>query len=302
MELLDKEQYNGFVTESLKESEQGGFSFDLFHRNNQIAKGLSDKASDSVNSSILPNAWKTGTTIVGVAYKDGIVLGADTRATGGTEVVDKNCEKIHYIAPNIWCCGAGTAADTEKTTDMIASNLELLRLSTGTQSRVITALTLTKRMLYKYQGHVSAALILGGVDVQGPHLYSIAPHGSTMRLPYTTMGSGSLAAMSVFETRYTEDMEEEDAIKLVQDAIRAGIFNDLGSGSKVDITVIRKDNNVSKFRTYDNAAGDASTYKALYPRPSKLTPPPGTTFVISESFRPHQKVSTPVDTATPMEE
>ena len=52
-------------------------------------------------------------------------MGADTRATGGTEVADKNCEKIHYLADNIYCCGAGTAADTEKTTEMIASQLEL---------------------------------------------------------------------------------------------------------------------------------------------------------------------------------
>lgn len=64
-------------------------------------------------------AMKTGTTIAGIVYKDGVVLGADTRATGGTEVADKNCEKIHYLAPNIYCCGAGTAADTEKTTELI---------------------------------------------------------------------------------------------------------------------------------------------------------------------------------------
>ena len=33
--------------------------------------------------------------------KDGIVLGADTRATEGMIVADKNCSKIHYISPNI---------------------------------------------------------------------------------------------------------------------------------------------------------------------------------------------------------
>ena len=43
-------------------------------------------------------------------------MGADTRATGGSIVCDKFCEKIHYIAPNIYCCGAGTAADTENAT------------------------------------------------------------------------------------------------------------------------------------------------------------------------------------------
>lgn len=34
--------------------------------------------------------------------------------------MDKNCEKIHYIAPNIYCCGAGTAADTENTTGKLS--------------------------------------------------------------------------------------------------------------------------------------------------------------------------------------
>jgi hypothetical protein len=48
--------------------------------------------------------------------QDGVILGADTRATEGEIVCDKNCEKIHYLAPNISCCGAGTAADTENVT------------------------------------------------------------------------------------------------------------------------------------------------------------------------------------------
>jgi 20S proteasome subunit beta 2 len=287
MEISDKNQSTQAALRYLAEQENGGFSFDNYQRNAHIFTQLGGKAV------VLPTAWKTGTTIVGIIYKDGVVLGADTRATGGSEVVDKNCEKIHYLAPNIWCCGAGTAADTEKTTELIASNLELLRLSTGTPSRVVAALTLTKRMLYKYQGHVSAALIIGGCDVNGAHLYSIHPHGSTQRLPYTTMGSGSLAAMAVFETRYTEDMEEDKAVELVRDSIRAGIFNDLGSGSNVDITVIRNDSTVTRHRTYENAAGNATDYKAKYARPAKLTPPPGTTFVIEESFKPH-KVAAPV--------
>ena len=42
---------------------------------------------------------------------------------------------------------------------------------------------------YRYQGYISAALVLGGVDVTGPLLYSIHPHGSTDKLPYVTMDS-----------------------------------------------------------------------------------------------------------------
>uniref|UniRef100_A0A6I8PEP4 Proteasome 20S subunit beta 7 n=1 Tax=Ornithorhynchus anatinus TaxID=9258 RepID=A0A6I8PEP4_ORNAN len=140
----------------------------------------------------------------------------------------------------ISCCGAGTAADTDMTTQLISSNLELHSLSTGRLPRVVTANRMLKQMLFRYQGYIGAALVLGGVDVTGPHLYSIYPHGSTDKLPYVTMGSGSLAAMAVFEDNFKPDMEEEEAKQLVRDAIAAGIYNDLGSGSNIDLCVISK--------------------------------------------------------------
>ncbi|XP_072908677.1 proteasome subunit beta type-7 [Hemitrygon akajei] len=212
----------------------GGFSFQHCRRNAFIEAHLSKQGFK------VPEARKTGTTIAGIIFKDGVILGADTRATEGMIVADKNCSKIHYISPNIYCCGAGTAADTEMTTQLISSNLELHSLSTGRLSRVATANRMLKQMLFRYQGYIGAALVLGGIDCTGPHLYSIYPHGSTDTLPYVTMGSGSLAAMAVFEDRYKPDMEEEEAKQLVRDAIAAGIFNDLGSGSNIDLCVITK--------------------------------------------------------------
>ena len=64
------------------------------------------------------------------------MLGADTRATEGPIVADKNCEKIHYLAPTMYCCGAGTAADTEFTTNIIRSSLHLQEIETGRSPRV----------------------------------------------------------------------------------------------------------------------------------------------------------------------
>uniref|UniRef100_A0A8C7N9S1 Proteasome 20S subunit beta 7 n=1 Tax=Oncorhynchus kisutch TaxID=8019 RepID=A0A8C7N9S1_ONCKI len=136
---------------------------------------------------------------------DGLVLGADTRATEGMIVADKNCSKIHYS------------------------------LSTGHLPRVGTANRMLKQMLFRYQGHIGAALVLGGMDCNGPHLYSIYPHGSTDKLPYVTMGES-----------------EEDAKRLVRDAIAAGIFNDLGSGSNIDLCVITN-GRVDYLRPHDMA-------------------------------------------------
>lgn len=43
-------------------------------------------------------------------------MAADSRATGGSIVADKDCQKIHYLAPNVRVCGAGTAADCDHVT------------------------------------------------------------------------------------------------------------------------------------------------------------------------------------------
>ena len=294
---------NNNLTEQQQQS--GGFDFSHAHRNAMIAQTAAAASSKDNNnnskSSILPAAKKTGTTIVGMTFAGGVVLGADTRATGGSEVAEKNCEKIHYLAPNMYCCGAGTAADTEKTTELISSQLALLRLDMhGRQSRVVTACTLLKRMLFRYQGHISAALVLGGCDVNGPAVYQIYPHGSTSKLPYTTMGSGSLAAMAVFENSWREDMTEEEAVLLVQRAIGAGIFNDLGSGSNCDVCIIRTDGSVD-YRRNAVKPNEIAPLRAAVQHSDRLTMPIGVTPILKTDYLPHPTVSLADVTVTEME-
>jgi len=211
---------------------RGGFDFENCNRNKYLAEKTGIKP---------PTAMKSGTTICGVVCKDCVVLAADTRATEGPIVADKNCEKLHFIADNIYCAGAGTAADLEHTTQLMESQMELLKMALNRQPRVCTVVRRLSTTLFKYQGYIGCALVLGGVDVKGPHLYQIYPHGSTDYLPFTTMGSGSLCAMSVLESEYKSGMTQQEGMALVQKAIRAGIFNDLGSGGNVDVCVITKD-------------------------------------------------------------
>lgn len=273
---------------SLDETAFRGFGFENVHRNRLLAQAA------AATGAKMPSAKKTGTTICGMVFKGGVVLGADTRATNGTEVAEKNCQKIHYMAPNIYCCGAGTAADTEKTTELMASQLELLRMDTNRQSRVVTACTLLKRMLFRYQGHVSAALVLGGCDINGPHIYQIYPHGSTSKLPYTTMGSGSLAAMAVFESSWREDMNEEEAVELVKRSILAGVFNDLGSGSNVDINIIRVDGSVD-IRRNTVKPNEIGPLRAAVQRSGRLNLPPGLTPILASKYTPHSATASLAD-------
>ena len=60
-------------------------------------------------------------------------------------------------------------------------------------------------------------------------------------LPFATMGSGSLHALTIFESKYKDDMTRDEAVNLCIEAISAGIYHDLGSGSHVDYCVITKE-------------------------------------------------------------
>lgn len=107
-------------------------------------------------------------------------------------------------------------------------------------------MTMLKQHLFRYQGHIGAYLVVAGVDPTGVGLFTVHAHGSTDKLPYVTMGSGSLAAMSVFETQWKPTLTQDEAVELASNAIQAGIFNDLGSGSNVDVAIITKEKTTLK--------------------------------------------------------
>ena len=54
--------------------------------------------------------------------------------TEGPIVANENCKKFHYMAPTIYCCGAGTAVDTGAVTSVLLlehvyDNMILFRIS-----------------------------------------------------------------------------------------------------------------------------------------------------------------------------
>lgn len=137
-------------------------------------------------------------------------------------------------------------------------------------------MTMLKQHLFRYQGHIGAYLVVAGCDPTGTHLFTVHAHGSTDKLPYVTMGSGSLAAMSVFETQWKSELTEEEAVKLASDAILAGIFNDLGSGSNVDVAVITKEKTTLKRNFIKPNEKSAKLQSYAFPK--------GTTAVLNEKI------------------
>ncbi|CAG9533864.1 unnamed protein product [Cercopithifilaria johnstoni] len=193
-----------------------------------------------------PTMKSTGTTIVATTYKDGLVMGADSRATAGNIIADKHCQKVHKITDSIYVCGAGTAADLHQVSKMLSAQLRLLELNTGKKARVVTALRRAKQHLFSYMGHVGAYLLIGGVDPTGPHLYQCSANGYTQSKPFASEGSGSYAATTILERDFKTGMTQEEAVHLVRRALEAGMHGDNASGNSLNFVIITPETTVFK--------------------------------------------------------
>jgi len=222
------------------------------------------EANNGVDDKFLNNmlTLKTGTTIVGICCIDGIVLGADTRSTGGPLVMDKNKLKIHNIASHIYCCGAGTSAHCDYVTRKAKHELGLYSIDrelAGEQTLdpVSSALRSIIKSINNAKASLQSVFILGGVDDNEIALYQIDDDGTSLRLGFAALGSGSTDAIAILEThreiwnnrtelisnrndKYMENINTDEAVASVRKAVQAGILNDLGSGSHVDLLVIQK--------------------------------------------------------------
>jgi 20S proteasome subunit beta 2 len=104
-----------------------------------------------------------------------------------------------------------------------------------------------RTQLQKSRGQLGVNLLVGGYDPvsQRATLAAIHPHGSMDIITYGALGSGGLAATGILESRYPKiesgQCTLEEGIHLAVDAVRAGVENDLGSGSQVDVCIITKE-------------------------------------------------------------
>ncbi|MFA5141583.1 MAG: proteasome subunit beta [Candidatus Woesearchaeota archaeon] len=193
---------------------------------------------------------KTGTTTVGIRCKDGLVLAADTRATAGYMIVDKNAVKIHKVMDNLALTIAGTVSDVQLIIKLLKAELTLKNIKTYRPTTIKEAANLLANMTYQNIRKMSmipgiAQFVMGGFDDNDKRtysLYDIFPDGSLSEVAdYISSGSGSVFAYGVLESQYTEKITIEEGIELAKKAVGAALQRDCATGNGIDIVTITKE-------------------------------------------------------------
>ena len=91
-----------------------------------------------------------GTSIMAINFKDGVILGADSRTTTGAYIANRVTDKLTQVHNTIWCCRSGSAADTQAVADIVSYHLGMYAVMNGDDGPTTqTAAALFQELCYE---------------------------------------------------------------------------------------------------------------------------------------------------------
>ncbi|KAH3686460.1 hypothetical protein WICPIJ_002566 [Wickerhamomyces pijperi] len=174
-----------------------------------------------------------------VKFKDGVVLGADSRTTTGSYIANRVTDKLTQVYDKIWCCRSGSAADTQAVADIVKYHLDLYTTQHGKPPTARIAASLFQEITYTNKDALSAGLIVAGYDDKTKgEVYSIPLGGSVHKQPYAIAGSGSAFIYGWTAKNFKEEMSKEEVINFTKTALSQAIKWDGSSGGVIRIVIL----------------------------------------------------------------
>jgi proteasome beta subunit len=180
---------------------------------------------------------ETGTTIVGVAAEDAVVLAADRRASlGGRFVSSKDTRKVEAVHPTGAVALSGAVGHIQQFTRVLRAETRLYENRRDEAPSMDALATLAGNLLRSAPLRVTP--LLGGVDDQGAHVYTVDDGGGVLADDYAAGGSGMQLAYGVLEQEYDTDSSVADARTTAARAVENASERDTASGNGLTVATV----------------------------------------------------------------
>ena len=84
-----------------------------------------------------------------INFKDGVILGADSRTTTGAYIANRVTDKLTQVHDTIWCCRSGSAADTQAVADIVQYHLGMYGIMNNEPPTTQVAAALFQELCYE---------------------------------------------------------------------------------------------------------------------------------------------------------
>ncbi|TPX59928.1 hypothetical protein PhCBS80983_g02160 [Powellomyces hirtus] len=193
-------------------------------------------------------AIKLGSTAVGIQTSEGVVLAVEKRATS-TLLEPSSIEKIMEIDQHLGCAMSGLTADSRTMIDharVEAQNHwftynERIKVESVTQAVCDLALRFGESANSEealMSRPFGVALLIAGIDENGPQLFHTDPSGTFMRYDAKAIGSGSEGAQGELQEQYHKSLTLKEAEVLSLKVLKQVMEEKLNS-TNVQIAIVR---------------------------------------------------------------
>jgi proteasome alpha subunit len=170
---------------------------------------------------------KSGSTVVGVAINEGIVLAVEERAYSKLQNPNYS-QKLFQIDEHIGAASSGLISDARILIDSARVYAQIYRL---TYDIMPSAEVIAKRIgdtMQLYTQHAGVrpfgvAILIGGVGDEGARLFYTEPSGVVMEYRGWSIGRGSEKARELLEAQYHASLSLEAAQVLCLKALLQGV-------------------------------------------------------------------------------
>jgi 20S proteasome subunit beta 1 len=90
-----------------------------------------------------------------INFKDGVILGADSRTTTGAYIANRVTDKLTQVHDTIWCCRSGSAADTQAVADIVHYHLGMYGITNNEPPTTQTAAAIFQELCYSNKDSLS---------------------------------------------------------------------------------------------------------------------------------------------------
>lgn len=203
-----------------------------------------------MDADLKKNILSTGTSLVGIVCKNGVVMAGDRKTTAGGQIVmSKNTQKVCQLNDYLVVSGTGTSSDIELAKKLITAELKLKELKdkqtpTVKEASNMIAMTSYKNIRQPSMIPFMAGLMVGGLNENNEaELYSVEPAGSVMRVEDfdANFSSGMPYILGFLERMYKPGLTIEEGIELAIESIKASSERDTASGHGIDVFTITKE-------------------------------------------------------------
>lgn len=163
-------------------------------------------------------AIKRGGLALGITFKNGILFTID-KSIFSPLIEERNLEKFFKITPGVGAVASGLIADARVLIDILREKAQEESKKYG-EKPDIRNLVLWISKIYevytRYEGvrPFGTALIIGGKDPTGYHLYETDPSGVFQERTAAAIGKGAQKAVEILETTFKPGMTKEQAIQM----------------------------------------------------------------------------------------